>query len=113
MLLDEAVEGVEPDGEAGSTLGPGDLDRLAQALEEPAGVLLEQLGVELLLGGEVLLDERLGDAARAGDVVDRGGVVAALREDREGRLEDRGAPLLAAEALAGSGAHARQNMVVR
>jgi hypothetical protein len=68
--------------------------------------VLDELRVELLLGREVLVDERLRDAALTGDVVDRGRVVAAPGEDREGRLEDRGAPLLAAEALARGDAHA-------
>jgi hypothetical protein len=45
-------------------------------------VLLQELGVELLLRGEVLVDERLRNASLAGDVVDRRGVVAAVGEDR-------------------------------
>ena len=79
----------------------------ASAENSTLGVLLEQLGVELRLRGEVLVDERLGDAVLARDVVDRGRVVAALGEHRERGIEDRGAPLFAGQALAGGGAHLR------
>ena len=78
-LLDECEERIQADGQP---RGPGlDLhahERRADALGELAGVARDQIGVELLLGGEMLVDEGLRDPGLACDVVDRGRVVAAL-----------------------------------
>ena len=81
--------------------------RLRHALQELAGVVLEQLDVQLLLGGEVLVDQGFGDARRPGDVVDGGGVVAALGEELDGRAHDALAPLLGRQAFPrdGTGTH--------
>ena len=60
---------------------------------------------------EVLVDERLRHARLARDVVDRGAVVAAGREDRAGGVEDRRPARLGGEPLANRGgpaAHARR-----
>jgi hypothetical protein len=104
VLFDEPVERVEPDREPGRGRAAGLGDRLGERREELTRVLLEQLGVEVLLGGEVLVDERFGDAPLACDVVDRRRVVAAFSEDGQRGIEVGGATLFAGEALAWGGA---------
>jgi hypothetical protein len=100
VVLDEAVEGVEPHLEPGRRGLPGAGDR-REAVEELAGVEVEELGEEVLLRLEVLVDERLRDPCLARDVVDRGGVVPTLGDDAQGGVEDGGPALLAGETLAG------------
>jgi hypothetical protein len=48
----------------------------------------EEMGVELALGGEVLVQDRLGHSGGFGDVAHRGDVEALLREDAERYLEE-------------------------
>ena len=61
----------------------------APELEQVALVALEQALVEVLLRLEVVVDHRGGHTRAPGDLVDRGGVVAALREDLAGGLLDQ------------------------
>ena len=59
---------------------------------------LEQRDVDLLAAAEVVVHEPAGDAGGARDVLDRDLVVAALGEQRVGRVEDLVAPLSGIEA---------------
>ena len=68
-------------------------DRADHPLDQLVDEAVEQGDLELALRGEVLVDQRLRDAAAGGDVVERGLVEAALREDLERRVEDRRAPI--------------------
>src|SRR3954453_20514614 len=62
--------------------GADDLEQDVPALEEE--------GVEhLVLGGEVVVDEPVGDAGLVGDVRDAAGVEALAREDLHRRVEDQ------------------------
>ena len=54
--------------------------RLLLALAQIVVRRLEQLGEQLLLRGEVPVEDALADAERGDDVGDRGGVVAPLGE---------------------------------
>ena len=64
-------------------LGGGGHDRRQQ----PRAHVVDQRLVQLALGVEVLIQHRLGDPRRVGDVVHRCVVVAAAGEDPEGHLE--------------------------
>src|SRR2546421_79813 len=66
-------------------------------------VALEQRDVEIALRREVLVNQRLRDAGRLGDLVDRGSVVATAGEDFQRGFEDRLAALLRGESLARGG----------
>ena len=94
VLLDERQERVDAAAQAllprRAGLGVG-----LQAPEDLARVLLDELGVELALAGEVLVDQRLRDARGLRDLVERGAVVAAAAEDLA-----RGVEQLAAARLA-------------
>ena len=67
---------------------------LAPDLAQPGVVALEQVHVEVLLGGEVVVDDRGRDARPAGDLVHRRAAIAALGEDLGGRALDHVAALL-------------------
>ena len=69
--------------------------------DHPLADLVDQRQVEVLLGVEVLVEHRLGDAGGIGDVVHRGAVVAVAGEDLDRDVED----LLAAFAGGESGVH--------
>ena len=58
----------------------------------------QQPDVDLFAAAEVVVDQPAGDAGGAGDVLDRDLVVAALGEQRVGRVEDLFAPLAGVEA---------------
>jgi hypothetical protein len=103
-FFDEGEEDVEAGCEArGAGLDLYSGHRAFESLEQLAGVAFEEVRIQLLLGGEVLVDERLGDADLARDVVDRGQVVAAPREHGERRLDDDGAAIFGGESLADRG----------
>ena len=64
-------------------------DRAADPLDQLVDVHLEHRDVELSLGGEVLIEERLGDAGALGDGVEGGLVVAGVGEGDARGVEDR------------------------
>jgi hypothetical protein len=98
-LLHEREECLEAGGQALHSRLHLDTDECTgHALAELPRVPRDQVRVELLLGGEVLVDQGLRDARLACDVVDRGGVVAVLRERAEGCVEDAGPALLGCQA---------------
>jgi len=66
----------------------------APDLAQAGVVALEQVDVEVLLGGEVVVDDRRRDARSAGDLVHRGAPIAALGEDLGGRALDQVAALV-------------------
>ena len=78
---------------------------LADQLEHHVPALEEQRVEHLVLGGEVVVDEAVGDAGLVGDVRDAAGVKALAREHAHGGVEDhagacppapwRGAPEIA------------------
>jgi hypothetical protein len=88
VLLDEGEEGVDTAAQAllarRARRGAG-----LQPLEDLLHVGVEERGVELALGGEVLVDEGLRDARRLGDVLEGGAVVAATGEDLLRGRQDR------------------------
>ena len=67
---------------------------LAPDLAQAGVVALEQVHVEVLLGGEVVVDDRRRDARPRGDLVHRRAAIAALGEDLGGRALDHVAALL-------------------
>ena len=67
---------------------------LAPDLAQAGVVALEQVQVEVLLGGEVVVDDRRRDARAPRDLVHRRAAVAALGEHLGGRALDHLAPLL-------------------
>ena len=62
--------------------------------------VLEHGGEERLLGREVLVDDRLGAAGGRGDLARARAVEAVAREQRARGLDDRGAAVVGAQALA-------------
>ena len=64
---------------------------VADRLEHDRPALEEQRVEDLVLGGEVVVDEAIGDAGLVGDVGDAAGVKALAREHAHGRVEDRAA----------------------
>jgi hypothetical protein len=82
------VHGVERTGDGGG---------------QPLHLAVDDDGVEALLAAEVLVDDRLRHAGPLGDLLDRGGLVAALGEQRAGDADELLASLLGghADALAG------------
>ena len=58
---------------------------LAPDLPQLGEVALQQAAVEVLLGGEVVVDDRRRHPRAPGDLVDRGALVAALGEERRWR----------------------------
>ena len=77
--------------------------RLGERAEQLAAGLLEQLDVERALAREVLVEHRLGDARRFGDLVHRGRVEALLREAFACDLEELLAALIGRHAHGGPG----------
>ena len=71
-----------------------------EALSHEARAVLEHGAEERLLGGEVLVDHRLGAARRRGDVARAGAAEAVAREQHARRGDDRRAAVLGAQALA-------------
>ena len=70
-------------------LGVGGARRaLASLRQEPLADRDERLGQDVVLAGEVLVERRAGDAARAADVVHRDAVEPALGEQGRGGVED-------------------------
>ena len=67
---------------------------LAPHLAQGGVMALEQLHVEVLLGGEVVVDDRGRDARSSRDLVHRRAAIAALGEDLGGRALDELAALL-------------------
>ena len=67
-------------GDPGGGLG----DRGQQAVAD----LVEQRHVQILLGVEVLVEHRFGDAGGLGDIVHRRAVEAVSGEDLDGDIED-------------------------
>jgi hypothetical protein len=68
---------------------------LAPDLAQLGVVALEQVQVQVLLGGEVVVDDRRRHAGAPGDLVHRGAAIAALGEQLGGRaLDDLAARLL-------------------
>src|SRR5262249_27801121 len=105
VLLDVGQEGVDAAAQP-LLAGRAALGRPLEAPEDLGGVRVEQRAVELALGVEVLVDQRLRDAGRVGDVVQRGAVVAAGGERRLGGGEDHRAALGGGHAAtAGDGRH--------
>ena len=73
------------------------LERLVAAGDEAAelrAVLLQQRQVQRLLGGEVAIEDGLGDLGGGRDVLEAGPGVAALGEQARGLREDDGPALL-------------------
>ena len=66
---------------------------LADLVPEAGADVAEQLGEELALGPEVLVEHRLGDPGGVGDGVHRRALVAVVRELLEGDVEQLLAPL--------------------
>ena len=103
-LLDEAQERVDAVAQAL-------LPRLAacggrlEAAEDLGRLRVEERAVQLALGVEVLVDQRLRDARRVRDVVQRGAVVAAARERLLRGDEDDLAPLGGGHATTAGGRH--------
>jgi len=100
----------------GLNVGEPDLEHRAQALfgaplggdrpgeaREVVAVALEQGEVEALLGAEVAVEDRLGDAGRGRDVVETSRVVAAGGEQAPGGLDDQRAAFLGGKPYARSG----------
>src|SRR3954463_7736491 len=87
VLLDEREERVDAVAKALLAVLPA-LHRSLDAGEDLGRLGIEQRPVELALGGEVLVDERLRHAGRVGDVVEGGAVVAAAAERLLSRSED-------------------------
>ena len=78
--------------------GLGGRHRLGDGLLELGAHVGEQLAEQLALGSEVLVEDRLGDPGRLGDVVHRGVVKAPFREDPECDLDELAAPVSGGEA---------------
>ena len=104
MLLDEREERVDAVAQALLAVLPA-LHRRLDAGEDLGRLGVEQRAVQLALGGEVLVDQRLGHAGRVGDVVERGAVVAAAAERLLRGREDDLAALGGGHATTGGGRH--------
>ena len=76
--------------------------RFVDEREQPRDVRLGDLDQQLVLVADIVVERRLGDAARLGDLVHRGRGVAAAREQLRGAGED-----LLALVVVASGASAR------
>ena len=97
VLLDERQERVDPAAQPLLPRGPGLGVRL-QPAEDLGRVRVDELGVQLALGREVLVDQRLGDARRLRDLLERRAVVARPAEDLARRRQQLVAALGRAEA---------------
>ena len=71
--------------------GSGGGVRLGDRGEHHVPALEEQRVEDLLLGGEVVIDEAVGDAGLVGDVRYAAGVKALAGEHAHGRVEDQAA----------------------
>ena len=98
-LRREDEEGVDA-GPQPLLVGRLGADRAHHGLDQLVQVGVEQDDLQLALGREVLVDERLRDPAAAGDVVERRLGEAALGEDVERSLEDRRAAIRRGQAPA-------------
>lgn len=63
--------------------------------EQTGKLGVQEVQVELAFAGEVLIEHRLGDASRLGDVIHGRGVVTALGKNVVGHAEELGMPLSA------------------
>ena len=105
-IVDEIEVGLHRAADAKVVVG-GRLQRLAHAVAELAGVLVEQREIEVELAGKVLVEHRLADAGPLGDLVHRRRVVALGDEDLAGRAEQLPPARLARQpATAGVGSAA-------
>ena len=98
MGLDVGEPGVEGAGDAAGRRVLAD-EVLTPDLAQLGEVAFEQATVEVLLGGEVVIEDGRRHPAAAGDLVDRGALVTALGEERRGRVFNRLAALGGTEAL--------------
>ena len=100
--VDEPEERPEPESDL--VRGVGGLGRgLGDRLEQLRADVVEELEVERPLRGDVLIEHRLGDPGRVGDVVHRGLVEAVLGEQPEGHPEQLGSPAGGRQALGHDG----------
>ena len=96
-LADDHLE-VDPKGHL--DLGPGRVDAgdgLGEGVEQLLSRLGDDLAIEVALGLEVLVEDRLGEARFLGDLVHRGRLEAPLGEDSTGHQQE----LLASLAVLG------------
>ena len=98
VALDVGEPGVEGAGDAlaGRVLAD---EVLAPDLAQLGEVPLQQAPVEVLLGGEVVIEDRRRHPRAAGDLIDRGALVPTLGKEPGRGVFDRLAPLGGAEAL--------------
>jgi hypothetical protein len=76
-----------------------DPDSGGNRLQQAGGLAADALAEQILLGAEVGVDHRLGDAGHLGDLVHGRAVVAALGEHRDGGVEDLPLPHIARQPL--------------
>ena len=103
-LLDEAQERVDAVAQA-LLARPAARGGGLEAAEDLGRLRVEERAVQFALGLEVLVDQRLRDARRVGDVVQRGAVVPAARERLLRGDEDDLAPLGGGHATTAGGRH--------
>jgi hypothetical protein len=86
VRLDEAEVGAEAEPQP-LLVAVGQVEGALQVGGELAQLLLQQRRVERVLGVEVLVEHRLGDAGRLGDGLHRGAAITVPAEDPAGDLE--------------------------